>query len=158
MKFISTKEHRIILTAILFCFIWRIIELALTIKISTNDSPTGFVLYDISQITEIMVPFYTFLILPIICIFLWKLTKFRLFGSFILTVILSKPYLTWIVQTREGISYLENYDFRFVDYVLFKGSFGDLICCLVIFGLLLWHFSIIVRFIIRRFQAKIYLR
>jgi hypothetical protein len=158
MKFITAKEHRIILIAISLCFLLRIIELVLSIKISTNDSPTSFVLYDIFQITEIMVPFYTFLILPIIFIFLWKLSIFRLISSSIFTLILSKSYLNWIIGTREGISYLENYDFKFVDYFLFKGSYGDLICCFVIFGLFIWHFSIIVRFIINRFQAKIYLR
>jgi hypothetical protein len=158
MKIISAKEHRIILIIISLCFLLRIVELICSTKISTNDSPTSFGLYDIFQITEIMVPFYTFLILPIIFIFLWKLSIFRLIWSFVLTILLGKEYLIWIINTREGIGFLTDYDFRFVDYFMFHGSYGDLICCFVIFGLFVWHFSIIARFIINRFQVKIYLK
>lgn len=157
MKIISAKEHRIILIIISLCFLLRIIELICLIEISRNNSSTGFGLYDIFQITELMVPLYTLLILPIIFIFLWKLSIFRLICSLIFTLLLSKLYLNWIVETREGISYLENYDFKFVDHILFKGSFGDLICCFMIFSLFLWQLSIIVRFIINCIQSKSFL-
>jgi hypothetical protein len=157
MKFISAKEHRTILIIISLCFILRILEILLTIKLTKDDPSTSFGLYDIFQITELMVPLYTILILPLIFIFLWKLSIFRVIYSPIFTILLSKSYLSWIIETREGISYLENYDFKFVDYFLFKGSFGDLICCFMIFSLFLWQLSIIVRFIINRFQSKSFL-
>jgi hypothetical protein len=157
MKFISAKEHKTILIIISLCFILRILEMFLTIKLTKDDPSTSFGLYDIFQITEFIVPLYTLLILPVIFIFLWKLSIFRFICSFILVSYLSTFFLNWIIDTRQGISYLENYDFRFVDYLLFKGSFGDLLCCFLIFSLFLWQISIIVRFIINHFQVKPFL-
>ncbi len=158
MKIVSAKEHRIVLLITALCFAFWVIRGCWSIIYNNPNKGESFGLYDIFQMTELMVPFYTFFLLPLIFILIWKLSKLRLIFSFIFTAMLSKAYLTWIIETREAISLLEGTEYIIAECFLFRGSYGDLVCCICIFGLLLWQLSIVFRFAISHFHAKIYLR
>jgi hypothetical protein len=157
-NYISNKEHKFLLSTVLFALLLRIISSALSIYITEPNPNQSFGLYSIFDMTEIMSPIYSFIVF-FICIFLvWKINLPTIFFSCLLTLLLTIFFDWWFIDTQQLIAYAAkvnpNYEFKTFDFILIGGSIYDVLTLFAVNFLFFWQASIFVRMLRKDVEIK----
>lgn len=157
-KYISGKEHILLLFTIFSALSLRVISFVISIYFTDPNRDKDFGLYSIFDMVEKMSPIYSF-VLFFVCIFLiWKINLPTVIFSCLLTLYLTIFFDWWFVDTQKILAYAaainSDYEFKTFDFILIGGSVYDALTLFVVNFLLFWQTSILVRMLRKRKNIK----
>ena len=157
-KFISNKEQFILFATILIGLIVRMIEFLSSLFSAQPDPKISFGVYDISQMTEMLSPLYSFVAF-FLCIFLvWKIDFAKLIFSTFVMFLLTIFFDWWFFDTQRIVTYFSQvnpeYEFKTFDFILVSGSIYDVTTLFLTNFILFWQISILLRMLIKTSQKE----
>lgn len=98
---------------------------------------------------------------PLLLLLFLKRGTGRFIGSGLLAAFTFSGYAGWLIRTFEAIRYDELFyraDISFNNYLLYNSTAAEFILFLIFAVLLVLQICVLTRFVIEKFQARIYLR
>ncbi len=151
-KYISRKEHKLLLYSFVLGLLLRIIELFQFVFFNENplqheSGGNKFVMYSIFNELEMMSPIYSFSVFFISLGLIYNLSKFSIIFSLIPTVLLAYFFDSWLISSLSRLYF--QYDLiielKLSFFDVFFDNIYNLITFLLINTLLFWQISILFR-------------